>query len=163
MNDYQIALHSMCETFCIYSHNCLTCDKLDCLKKNGVTQLKYLVENSDLIEKVNKYRWHDLRKNPNDLPPAETEVDVVCVKRNGMQIRTHGFYEDGTIHEEDSYWWWYEISDYGTYCEETDDYIIPKGWWEYRHYNPEETLNGAIDDEILAWKYIEPFEEEENE
>lgn len=45
--------------------------------------------------------------------------------------------------------------------ERADDYIIPKGWWEYRHYNPEESYNGVIDDEILAWRYIEPFEEVE--
>lgn len=28
-------------------------------------------ELSDLREKVNKYRWHDLRKNPDDLPEED--------------------------------------------------------------------------------------------
>ena len=28
----------------------------------------------EVLEKADKYRWHDLRRNPDDLPPKETEV-----------------------------------------------------------------------------------------
>lgn len=112
----------------------------------------------DLIDARNKYAWHDLRKNLEDLPPVETEVEVVC--DNGYRIIiTHGIYEDGSKHTEESEWFWYDIDCYGTYCEETDDYIIPEGWWEYMHYNCDECYNNVIDDKIIAWRYIKPFEE----
>ena len=29
------------------------------------------------LEKLEKYKWHDLRKNPNDLPNVETRVEIV--------------------------------------------------------------------------------------
>lgn len=112
------------------------------------------------LEKAEKYSWHDLRKNPDDLPDAEKEVDVVCIRGN-RKIRTHGFYENGKVHTEDSDWFWDEISGYGTYCEETDDYIIPEGWWEYRHYNPDGVYNNIIDDKVIAWREIDFYEEDE--
>lgn len=111
--------------------------------------------------KDSKYRWHDLRKNPNDLPENEYEVDVVCERRytNGKstQIRTHAFYEDGTVLENDSIWSWEYLE--GEYNEEEDCHVIPEGWWEYRHYNPNDCYNGVIDDCVIAWREIEPFKE----
>lgn len=112
----------------------------------------------DYTNEKEKYRRHDLRKNPEDLPPVETEVEVVCDSGHRIII-THGIYEDGSKHTEESEWLWNDIDCYGTYCEETDDYIIPEGWWEYRHYNCDECYNNVIDDKIIAWRYIEPFEE----
>ena len=114
-----------------------------------------------LREKRKKYKWHDLRKNPNDLPHIEHEVDVVCERRytNGKctQIRTHAFYEDGIVLENDSIWSWVNLE--GEYNEEEDCHVIPEGWWEYRHYNPNDCYNGVIDDCVIAWREIEPFKE----
>lgn len=33
----------------------------------------------ELVEKTDKYKWHDLRKNPDDLPAANTDW-IICVK-----------------------------------------------------------------------------------
>lgn len=117
----------------------------------------------EALEKQEKYKWHDLRKNPEDLPTVEHEVDIVCEKRNQWDdrksiIRTHGFYEDGTMSEYDSEWNWQDIE--GEYNEEEDCYMVPKGWWEYRHYLYYEEYNNAIDDFVIAWREIDPFEEE---
>ena len=38
------------------------------------------------LEQQNKYRWHDLRKDPNDLPNDDSIEYVVCVEyRNGKR------------------------------------------------------------------------------
>lgn len=113
----------------------------------------------EALEKDDKYRWHDLRKNPNDLPSIETKVEVCCKYKNrDYKIYTHGFYEDGTVLEEDSKWIWYDID--GEYDEEHDCYIISEGWWEYSDFLVDDIYNNVIDAEVLAWRYIEPFEEE---
>lgn len=40
----------------------------------------------EALEKTDKYRWHDLRKNPNDLPPNFHTV-VICLKGfEGLEI-----------------------------------------------------------------------------
>lgn len=52
------------------------------------------------LEKQERYRWHDLRKNPDDLPIPEKEVDVVCERKyagKSVYTYTHALYEDGTI------------------------------------------------------------------
>lgn len=116
----------------------------------------------DMIKNAERYAWHDLRKNPQDLPEPEKEVDVVCERKmlrkdsKPIQIRTHGFYEDGTILENDSEWNWEDLE--GEYNEEEDCYVIQEGWWEFRHYGLDEFYNNVIDDEIVAWRYIEQFE-----
>lgn len=80
-----------------------------------------------------QYRWHDLRKNPDDLPEPEKEVEIAYYNDYSEKYYTaRAFYEDGNVHSEDS------IMDGGEdgwecwceYCEETDDYIIPEGWLE---------------------------------
>lgn len=115
----------------------------------------------DVIKEEEKYRWHNLRKNPVDFPPIEVEVDVVCERKyrdgSSYRVRTHGFYEDGTILENDSDWNWEDIS--GEWCEEEDCYYVPEGWWEYKHYNQDDVYNNIIDDCVIAWRYIEQFEE----
>lgn len=37
------------------------------------------------------------------------------------------------------------------YDEENDQYLIPEGWWEYRHYNPDDVYNNAVDDVVTHW------------
>lgn len=78
------------------------------------------------------------------LPPCETDVMVAFT--HGVTI---GMYEDGTIHTEDSDYCWNECDDL-EYCEETDDYIIPKGWWEASRFNPNDEI-GQINREVTHW------------
>lgn len=114
------------------------------------------------LEKQEKYRWHDLRKDPDDLPDNENEVDIAFTTWNGKVGIARAFYEDGTMHSEDSMmgagvkgWdYWCE------YCEETDDYIIPAGWLEYVCFGETYTI---VDREVIAWREIEPFEREVEE
>ena len=75
------------------------------------------------LEKADKYRWHDLRKNPDDLPEA-----------------------DGNSESE------YVLAMIGT----------PE-WnsWEQAYYHHGKKLWSTYDQNVFAWRYIEPFEEEE--
>ena len=96
------------------------------------------------------------------LPPVETEVFIVAKRKyRGGEVRyitTTAMYEDGTVLENDSCWRWEDID--GEWDGENDCYIIPEGWWENRHYNPDEVYNNVIDDEVIAWQQIpEPYKE----
>lgn len=84
------------------------------------------------------------------LPTAEVEVLVYTKGK----IITTAMYEDGTIREENSMWHWDGLEYWNdtNYDEENDSYIIPEGWWEYRHYNPDDVYNNPIDDEVLFWQ-----------
>ena len=98
------------------------------------------------------------------LPETETEVFITAKRkyRDGTyrEIVTTAMYEDGTVLENDSCWNWIEID--GEWDEENDCYIVPKGWWENRHYNPDEVYNNAVDDEVIAWRPLpEPYRGEE--
>ena len=74
------------------------------------------------LKKVDKYKWHDLRKNPDDLPEADeygrSEFVFVMV---------------GTPE-------WYG-------CE-----------WAYYHHDKKEW--SIYEQDVFAWRYIEPFEGE---
>lgn len=88
------------------------------------------------------------------MPPVETEVLIVAKRKfKGGDFRyiiTSAMYEDGTIRENDSCWRWEDIE--GKWDEEEDCYIIPEGWWENRHYNPDDVYNNTVDDEVIAWQ-----------
>ena len=76
------------------------------------------------LEKADKYRWHDLRKNPDDLPEAigggdESEYVLVMI---------------GTPE-------WNS--------------------WEQAYYHHDKKMWSTYDQNVFAWRYIEPFEEEE--
>lgn len=58
-------------------------------------------------------------------------------------------YEDGTVTTEESIWYWYDID--FQYDEDNDVYLIPKGWWEYRYFNPDDIYNNEVDCEITHW------------
>ena len=75
------------------------------------------------LEKADKYRWHDLRKNPDDLPEADEYGRSEFV-----------FVMTGTPE-------WYS-------CE-----------WAYYHHDKK--LWSIYEQNVFAWRYIEPFEEEE--
>lgn len=92
--------------------------------------------------------WRDPETDP---PKVETEVLILY--RNdidGYGITT-AHYEDGSVFLQDSVWNWEDLPDWGTYDEERDDYKIPKGWWEYRHFNPDEVYNNQIDRPVVGW------------
>lgn len=46
-------------------------DVINAATINGITKRQVLDVASYLFEEQNKYRWHDLRKNPDDLPDVE--------------------------------------------------------------------------------------------
>lgn len=90
-----------------------------------------------------------------DLPKVETEV-LVLYRRDDYLGITTAHYEDGNVFSEDSEWNWEDLSDWGTYDEERDDYRIPEGWWEYRHFNPDDIYNNKIDCPVVGWMPLPP-------
>lgn len=59
---------------CVLSNHCRgNCEDLN----------KWIRVAKDAIEKQNKYRWHDLRKNPDDLPEKYTNI-VYIFKCDGI-------------------------------------------------------------------------------
>ncbi len=102
--------------------------------------------------------WPEWRDPDKDPPKVETEVLILY--RNdidGYGITT-AHYEDGSIFLQDSVWYWEDLPDWGTYDEERDDYKIPKGWWEYRHFNPDDVYNNQIDRPVVGWMPLPPKE-----
>lgn len=92
--------------------------------------------------------WRDPDKDP---PKIETEVLILYRNEiDGYGITT-AHYEDGSVFLQDSVWYWEDLPDWATYDEERDDYKIPKGWWEYRHFNPDEVYNNEIDRPVIGW------------
>ena len=92
------------------------------------------------------------------LPEAETEVLIAAV-RNGHKIITTAAYEDGTVSTEDSAWYWQDCD--FDYDEDTDRFLIPQGWWEYRHYNPDDVFDNCVDDVVTHWMPLPELPEEE--
>ena len=78
------------------------------------------------LEKADKYRWHDLKKNPDDLPEAVG---------------------DG-----------YE-SEYVLVMIGTPEWNS----WEQAYYHHDKKLWSTYDQNVFAWRYIEPFKEEADE
>ena len=93
----------------------------DTSKVDGLLQLNKII--SKALKKADKYRWHDLRKNPDDLPEADEYGRSEFV-----------FVMTGTPE-------WYS-------CE-----------WAYYHHDKK--LWSIYEQDVFAWRYIEPFEEEE--
>ena len=93
----------------------------DTSKVDELLQLNKIV--SKTLEKADKYKWHDSRKNPDDLPGA-----------------------DGNSESE------YVLAMIGT----------PE-WnsWEQAYYHHDKKMWSTYDQNVFAWRYIEPFEEEE--
>ena len=76
------------------------------------------------LEKADKYRWHDLRKNPDDFPEA-----------------VGGGYE----------------SEYVLVMIGTPEWNS----WEQAYYHHDKKMWSTYDQNVFAWRYIEPFKEEE--
>ena len=80
----------------------------------------------DALEKADKYKWHDLRKNPDDLPEG---------------------FEGG-----------YE-SEYVLVMIGTPEWNS----WEQAYYHHGKRLWSTYEQNVFAWRYIEPFEENKYE
>lgn len=107
-----------------------------------------LIETAPVIDLKNLQPvWRDPET---DLPEAETEV-LILYRRYGYLGITTAHYEDGNVFSEDSEWNWEDLSDWGTYDEERDDYRIPEGWWEYRHFDSDDVCNNKIDCTVVGW------------
>ena len=96
----------------VYDHT----DRIDEILKLNKIVIKAL-------EKADKYRWHDLRKNPDDLPEADgnDESDYVLVMIGTPEWNS----------------------------------------WEQAYYHHGKRLWSIYEQNVFAWRYIEPFEEEE--
>lgn len=87
-------------------------------------------------------RWIPVEEK---LPECEKEV-LIQTQRGTI---TTAMYEDGKMPNDDSCWCWTDID--FDYDEETDTNYIPAGWWEYRHFNPDDVYNNAVDETVIAW------------
>ena len=96
----------------------------DTSKVDELLQLNKIV--SKALKKADKYRWHDLRKNPDDLPEA---------------------IGDG-----------YE-SDYVLVMIGTPEW----NGWEQAYYHHGKRLWSIYEQDVFAWRYIEPFEENKDD
>lgn len=113
-----------------------------------------LIETAPVIDLKN---LQPVWRNPETDPP-KVETEVLILYRNeidGYEITT-AHYEDGSVFLQDSVWYWEDLPDWGTYDEERDDYKIPKGWWEYRHFNPDDVYNNKIDRPVIGWMPLPP-------
>ena len=97
-------------------------DVYDDIKRvDELLQLNKIV--SKALEKADKYRWHDLRKNPDDLPEADE----------------------------------YGCSEYVLVMIGTPEWNS----WEQAYYHHGKRLWSTYEQNVFAWRYIEPFKEEE--
>lgn len=101
-------------------------------------------------------QWISVRDR---LPENEQEV-FVCCNRGGYRFCCPAIYEDGSVLTQDSAWNWYELYNYGTYSGENDDYFVPKGWWENRHFTPDDVYNCPVDCEVTHWMPLPELPEE---
>lgn len=107
-----------------------------------------LIETASVIDLKNLQPvWRDPETDP---PKVETEVLVLVDCGKGYCITT-AFYEDGTVSQYESLWQWEDVDDYVIYDEEEDLYRLRKGWWEYRHFNPDDALECPIDKPVVGW------------
>ena len=78
----------------------------------------------EALEKADKYKWHDLKENPDDLPEAD---EYGCSE--------------------------YVLAMIGT--PEWDNHE-----WAYYNYNTKGWSTPFYEQNVFAWRYIEPFKEE---
>lgn len=88
-----------------------------------ILQLNKII--SKALKKADKYRWHDLRKNPDDLPEADgnSESDYVLAMIGAPEWNS----------------------------------------WEQAYYKHDKQLWSTYEQNVFAWRYIEPFKGEEDE
>ena len=79
----------------------------------------------EALEKADRYKWHDLRKNPDDLPEADE----------------------------------YGCSEYVLAMTGTPEWDNHE--WAYYNHNTKMWSTPFCEQNVFAWRYIEPFKEEE--
>lgn len=81
--------------------NCKIFTKIYDLFKEDKLSIDTLIEFAEeALEKADKYGWHNLRKNPTDLP-RENRMYWVCVE--GFDTKYTSTYWDGYV------WWGYSV------------------------------------------------------
>lgn len=136
--------------------------RIDRLKKQNET-LTIQRNAWALTAKAMNNKWISVDER---LPEVEQEVLILAIRSRAgksYQIITTAMYEDGTLSIDDSDWFWDGID--LLYDEENDVQYVPEGWWEYKHYNTENTDSNAIDDKVTHWMPLPeaPKERSENE
>lgn len=116
--------------------------------ENELEQLVCVVESTPTAADTDVQRWRDPDKDP---PKVEEDVLILFETACGGYGITTAHYEDGTLLSQDSIFYWDELAAWGELYEEHDDYIIPKGWWEYRYFNPDDVYNNKIDRPVVGW------------
>lgn len=96
---------------------------------------------AELEEKI-KHQWISVEER---LPECEKEV-LIQTERGKI---TTAMYEDGKMSDDDSLWNWTDMD--FDYDEDTDTNYIPEGWWEYRHFNPDDVYDNAVDEAVIYW------------
>lgn len=110
------------------------------------------IEDLERLPVINPEKMILAWRNPDKDPPkVEEEVLILYCNSIGGYGITTAHYENGNVFSEDSKWYWEDLPNFGTYDEERDDYRIPEGWWEYRHFNPDEVYNNRIDRPVVGW------------
>ena len=79
----------------------------------------------EALEKADKYRWHDLRENPDDLPEADE----------------------------------YGCSEYVLVMTGTPEWDNHE--WAYYNHNTRMWSTPFYEQNVFAWRYVEPFKEED--
>lgn len=98
-------------------------------------------------------------RNPETDPPkVEEDVLILFETACGGYGITTAHYEDGTVLSQKSAFYWEDIFEWGTYDEESDDYFIPKGWWEYRYFNQDDIYDNCVDAHVVGWMPLPPKE-----
>lgn len=132
--------------------------RLAAYENTGVTleELKIIEEEySKMAKELSMLRQQNQWIPVSDALPAPEQEVLIITERD---IITTAIYEDGTITDEDSCWFWTDMD--FDYDEETDTNYIPAGWWEYRHFNIDEVFNNEVDKKVLAWMPLpEPYKE----
>lgn len=161
LNEYfnldEVKRHIQC---CIDTKECLfyTFFKEGCDKRTFAKLMKGAVQQLE----AQVPRWISVK----DRLPENEKTVLISATRKGVNgkcwhVVMTAFYTDGNLHTEDSSFAW--DCEYAPleYCEETDDYIIPEGWWEAVECGDEFS---AVDLFVTHWMPLpEPPEEEENE
>lgn len=119
--------------------------------KIGTTGIEYLTDKDeakmreaiDALEKADKYEWHDLRKNPDDLPKTDAYKSPLREFSNQILVR----FKDGT----------YDVATCYKYISEDKKFFI------FGMMDDETDCYGVCDntgDDIVKWKYIDEPEGE---
>lgn len=123
--------------------------------ENELEQLVCVVESTPTAADTDVQRWRDPDKDP---PKVEEDVLILFETACGGYGITTAHYEDGTVLSQKSAFYWEDIFEWGTYDEESDDYFIPKGWWEYRYFNQDDIYDNCVDAHVVGWMPLPPKE-----